>query len=61
MPITYEVEKDYLYKKGRQEGKRANQLKTAKKLLASTSLTPKQIANATDLSVADVEELKKQM
>ena len=85
MPITYEVEKDYLYKKGRQEGKeegrqegklqgklegklegrlegkRASQLKTAEKLLASTSLTPKQIANATDLSVADVEELKKQL
>ena len=54
MPITYDIEKDHLFKRGIEQGKRL----TIIKMLKDSSLSIAEIARFTDTSVPFVQQLK---
>jgi hypothetical protein len=67
MPITYDIETDYLYNRGIEKGElkatererhRAN-IKEVKNLLVYTDFSSKKIAEIVEVSIEFVEEIKK--
>lgn len=58
MPITYDIEKDFLYKRGVSSGAEKKTIQVIQEMLKDLSLTTEQIAKYTGTSVEYVEEVR---
>ncbi len=60
MPITYDIEKDHLFKRGVKQGIEQGKRLTIIEMLKDPSLTIEKVARFTDTSVAFVQQVKKE-